>query len=183
MNESWKPAPGYEGIAEVSNVGQVRSIPHIDHRGRPWPGKLLKPYATGKGRNYMAVSLMRDSVKVHRLVAMAFLEADPVRLQVNHKNGDPTDNRVENLEWCTAQENVRHSFDALGKPPSGGHQGKLGALNHCSKAIVACLPDGRQERFGSAAEAARALGLQPSSVIRTANGKYAHTKHHRFQWA
>jgi len=183
VNESWKPAPGYEGLAEVSSAGLVRSIPHIDHRGRPWPGKLLKPYVTGKNRNYMAVSLAGHNVKVHRLVAMAFLPPDDEKDQVNHKNGNTQDNRAENLEWCTASQNVRHAFDVLGKKSSGGHSGKTGAKHHSAKAIVATLPDGTSKRFGGAAEAARALGLQAASVVRTANGLYAHTKQHRFQWA
>ena len=182
MSEEWKTAVGFEGRLEVSSIGRVRSIQHIDERNRLWPERVLKPYGTGRCRRYMAVSISGRNVKVHRLVAATFLPPDHLRTSVNHKNGDPTDNRVENLEWCTTRENVKHAFDVLGRAGCGGHSGKSGARHHCSRAISAKLPDGSERHFGSASEAARALGLGRSSVIRVANGVYASTKGHRFVW-
>lgn len=74
-------------------------------------------------RGYRHVSLWRDGKEfnclVHRLVAEAYLASDPTRTVVNHKNFDKTDNRVENLEWCTQKENVRHA-SAHGRFGKGG---------------------------------------------------------------
>lgn len=168
---------------EVSSDGQVRSLPHVDSRGRPWPGKTLKQTGTGKCRRYLCVSVEGRLRKVHRLVAEAFLRADATRTQVNHKNGDPMDNRAENLEWCSGSENVRHSFNVLKKSSSGGHGGKTGALHHSSKRVIATDGLGITTEFGSAAEAARALNLAASSVVRAANGKYRHTGGYTFRWA
>lgn len=179
---------------EVSSDGQVRSLAHVDHLGRPWPGRTLKPYVTGKGRGYLTVQIDRKNFKVHRLVAQAFLPADESRPDVNHKNGDTHDNRVENLEWCTAKENSKHAWDVLGrkalydslraagKPRPGGHPGKLGGAHHGSKPIIAVHPDGTVRRYDSAMCAARALGLRRESISRVASGFYKHSGGYRFSW-
>jgi hypothetical protein len=168
---------------EVSNDGQVRSLPHIDRRGRPWPGKVLRPTGTGRCRRYMCVSIDGRLRKVHRLVAEAFLPKSAGRDHVNHKNGDPTDNRAENLEWCTSSENVKHAYEVLGRVSCGGHRGKRGYLHHASREVIAIGIGGSECRYGSAAEAARVLGLRSESVIRTANGKYSHTGGIKFRWS
>lgn len=113
--EIWKDVDEYEGIYQVSSHGRVK---RVAPGPSTWPGRLLKP-----GRNtygYLHVSLYRDgkeqTVAVHRLVAEAFLERpSPGHNEVNHKNGDKTDNRVENLEWVTCSENHRHAHRVLGR--------------------------------------------------------------------
>lgn len=167
---------------EVSDTGLVRSLPRVDANGRSWPGQLLKPYRTGKGGGYLTVTIDGKHRKVHRLVAEAFLPPDAARPEVNHKQGDKDDNQAASLERCTTRENVRHAWEVLRRSPSGGHTGKRGALHHSSRPIEAVAPNGETAHFGSAAEAARQLGLQPASVIRTANGKYKHTGGYAFRW-
>jgi hypothetical protein len=157
---------------EVSSAGQVRSLAHTDQRGRPWPGKMLKPYKTGKDRKYLCVQIDRKNHKVHRLVALAFVSPVEGKPHVNHKDGDTFNNAASNLEWVTQQENVVHAFQVLGKASSGGHKGKLGAQHHCSKAVKVKSQDGQQERvFGSGAEAARFIGCAAGAVPRTCNGQ------------
>lgn len=78
--------------------------------------RVMVPHVTAKG--YLRLHLyVNDAVLrswVHRLVAEAFLGSAPTaKHQVNHKNGVPSDNRVENLEWCTQSENMRHSYHVL----------------------------------------------------------------------
>lgn len=112
MNEQWKDVEGYEGIYQMSSLGRVRSF-HQDVT----VGRILEPYKAGRG--YLQVTLCRDEerkrVYVHRLVAFAFLGPAPSPdHEINHKNGNKQDNRVENLEWVTAAYNTRHAIRALG---------------------------------------------------------------------
>lgn len=102
--EIWKDIPNYEGLYQVSNLGRVKSF----KRGKE---KILKPRLDRVG--YYHVGLCeggeRKSNLVHRLVMLAFVgESD---LQVNHKNGAKSDNRLENLEYCTSSENTQHAYD------------------------------------------------------------------------
>ena len=102
--EVWKPIKGFVGY-EVSNTGLVRI-----HFEKPC---ILKMYNKG---SYLRVRLTdskneRKSCLVHRLVADTFLIKPDINYPVvNHKNGIKTDNRVENLEWCSQSENISHAY-------------------------------------------------------------------------
>lgn len=110
MKEIWKDIKGYEGLYQVSNLGRVRSFPRRGtHTNKI---HILKPGINHKG--YLQVGLVNKgkshSYKVHRLVADAFIQNLNRKEQVNHINGVKTDNRVENLEWCTNKENMKHAW-------------------------------------------------------------------------
>lgn len=107
MTETWKPVLGYEGRYEVSDQGQVKSI---------LAGKVLAPNKMNHG--YTCVHLYtngrstRQVKTIHQLVAAAFLPNPEQYREVNHKNFIRHDNRVENLEWVSRKQNVRHALAA-----------------------------------------------------------------------
>lgn len=105
--EIWKDIPNYEGMYQVSNLGRVKSFNY----NRTGKEGVLKPKPHRDG--YFQVMLYKGGRgkmnKIHRLVILAFLGQSD--LQVNHINGIKTDNRLENLEYCTGSENIRHAFN------------------------------------------------------------------------
>lgn len=129
--EVWLPVVGYEGYYEVSSLSRVRSVERVVNEGKKGAylakGVVLRPGLGGTG--YYTVSLCGKSYKLHRLVAIAFIENPLNKDFVNHKNGIKTDNRIENLEWCTSVENNRHAFASGLKPNTMGENHWLSKLN------------------------------------------------------
>jgi hypothetical protein len=122
--ELWAPVSGYEGMYSVSSHGRVRSEARtvIDSLGRPqrFAERILSPYPDTSG--YHLVSLLnrckRSRGAVHRLVARAFLADRPPGAQVDHIDGDRTNNRLINLRWVTPAENSQRQL------PHATHRGK-----------------------------------------------------------
>lgn len=115
MMEIWVDVIGYDGLYEVSNLGNVKSCDGVfKNQYTSWPkkGKLLKPRVHTGG--YLRVNLWDNGrvtdKYIHRLVADAFLPFDPDRPYINHKDGNKTNNVVSNLERVTHQENIDHAM-------------------------------------------------------------------------
>lgn len=102
----WRPVKGYEGLYEISNTGEVKSI---YYNKKP---KILKKSMTTTG--YYKVGLWKNkrkkSLRVHKLVAKAFIPNPENKPNINHIDGNPLNNHRGNLEWCTQQENVIHAI-------------------------------------------------------------------------
>ena len=117
MNEIWKDIKGYEGFYQVSNLGRVKSlsravkvgIKNVDYATKS--EKILKPYKNCNGYFLVKLCLNKNDkqYQVHRLVAEAFIDNPNNLSQVNHKDKIKTNNRVDNLEWCTNEYNSRYS--------------------------------------------------------------------------
>lgn len=116
--EVWKPVIGYEGLYEVSNLGRIKRLSKNLYQicgGTPCKRilkkKILKNCFVTHG--YIGIGLSKDkkrkSFTIHRLVAIAFIQNPDNKPQINHKNFNKSDNRVENIEWVSAQENVNHA--------------------------------------------------------------------------
>lgn len=103
--EQWKNIENYEGLYEVSNLGRVKSLQNGQE-------KILKPHKKNT-KGYLQVGLWKDGkvkkIQIHRLVASAFIPNPNNLPQVNHKNENPQNNCVQNLEWCDCQYNIDYS--------------------------------------------------------------------------
>ena len=146
MND-WRNIKGYEGHYQVSSAGQVRSL----KRG----GRLMSPAVSRTG--YHQVNLyLEGRVKhfyEHRLVAAAFIRPIPDGMEVNHKDGDKSNNDVKNLEIVTSEENLRHARET-GLMPSGGERSPVAKLTEEAVREIRRSKDHREraaevaDRFG-----------------------------------
>lgn len=119
-NEQWVPIKGYEGYYEISSYGRVKSLARRNRN----IDMILVPVKYGKGNRYRAISLsVMGKIKkcyIHRLVATAFIPNPRMYREVNHLDGVPTNNNVNNLEWCDKRHNHLHAYAmGLQKPMVG----------------------------------------------------------------
>lgn len=118
--EEWRDIQGYEGLYQVSNNGRVRSLARNSTKG-----KIL---CQAVKRGYSHVCLSKDNKKkhfaVHRLVALAFIPNPSKKPEVNHIDGNRSNNNIANLEWVTRAENELHAYRTLGKAPNRPWEGK-----------------------------------------------------------
>jgi hypothetical protein len=126
--EIWKSVKGYEGFYEVSNLGRVRTIARIaiglsklkNPRKTPVKAKIKKSRINQSG--YVTVALVRNNVSavtyLHRIIATAFISNPKGYKIINHKNGIKSDNRIENLEWCTSGYNNQHAINTRLRKPA-----------------------------------------------------------------
>lgn len=148
MAEIWKDVVGYERYYEVSNFGNIRN---------KITGKKLTPSLKRNG--YMAVDLRygeAHTISVHRIVANAFID-NPNNLPcVNHKNEIKTDNRSDNLEWCTQKYNANYGYGA----------------NARNTPILQLDIEGRFVRmWSSIKDAAETLGIKYQGISRVCRGE------------
>lgn len=155
MEEMWKDIPNYEGIYQASNLGQIRSVEGKKtytqrHGERTWKGRIIKPK---KCRDFnlcgYRVSLWKDGKHkdylVARLVCTTWHEnLIDTKMTVNHKDGNRLNNNIENLEWLSIGDNIRHGFE-----------NDLFKQNHT---VLTSKKDGTKYTFRSQTLAGRFLG-------------------------
>lgn len=169
MKEIWKDVKGYKGFYQISNLGNIRCCQRIDKIGRHKKSKILKLDKQYDG--YLKICLHKSckqkKVMIHRLVAEAFIPNPENKPEVNHINGKKDDNRVENLEWVTRKENMKHAFNT-------------GLAHVWNKKKVICLETGII--FNSASEAERNMNLCTNKVSAVCRGVRKSTGGYRFMY-
>lgn len=168
--EIWKDVKGYEGYYQVSNTGRVKSLERViilkDRQGNARPSvykeKLLKQSIekkdryNWKDRYYVRLSKNGRSERcyVHRLVAETFIDNPSNKDQINHKDGNPLNNNVNNLEWSSSKENIAHAFS--------------NKLIRTEKPVIQMDKETLQEirEYRSESDACRALGVTQGKVLR-----------------
>lgn len=151
MEEKWRDIPGYEGLYQVSNFGRVRNHKGVILALNKRPSNTQERYLIKLSKNNKKRSFL-----VHRLVATAFIPNPEDKETVNHIDGDPLNNRSDNLEWATKSENHLHRVYSLGEH----------SLLPCKP--VRCVESG--QIYPSLCAAARDLRIQQSSISQVING-------------
>lgn len=133
--EHWQAIVGYEGIYDVSSAGRIR---RVAPGPGTWPGRILKAYVSGWG--YLWVSLSRQGQQrfhsVHRLVASAFIGVPGRGDEVNHRDGDKTNNCPQNLEWTTPLGNMAHARQLGLLPNRSGSANSRAKVNEVDVPII-----------------------------------------------
>ena len=160
--EEWRDVLEFEELYQVSNFGNVRTVKNGEAE-----------MSQQENRNgYMTVHLRNKGVErramVHRLVAEAFIPNPDELRDVNHKNGDKSDNRVENLEWVSHSDNMAHSFRELGKN-----------VRHI---VQLDLDNNFIERWNSIIEASEATGICRTDIGECCRGNRKHTKGYKWKY-
>lgn len=159
MKEIWKPIKGYDGLYEVSNLGNIASLNYCG-TGRRQNLKFKE-----QGMGYCTVGISKNgkakTFLVHRLVAEAFVPNPENYPLVNHIDEDKLNNRADNLSWCTYEQNNNHG--TKNKRISQKLKGK-GVNRGRSRAVIAILPDGTEEYYPSMAEVGRVLSSSKGNI-------------------
>lgn len=170
MIEEWKDIKGYEGAYQISNYGRVRSVDRIVHSKNKYfqKGIELKIHSTGK-YNFVTVSKNNRTKRLylHRLVAEHFVENLNGYNVVNHKDEDKTNNRADNLEWCTSKYNANY-----------GSRNKKIAMSKGKK--VAMIKDGVVLKIFDSQAEARRKGFSQAQISKCCNGIVKH--YLGYQW-
>ena len=173
--EQWKPVKGYEGFYEVSNLGQVKGIERIETRrnGTPYHVKesLLYQYKGKEG--YFRVRLRKPgntkTLLVHRLVAVAFVKNPNGFLEITHKDECKTNNKAENLEWCSRKYNITYGT------------GRERQAEKQSKKVYQYSLDGKLVKEWKSTKECKRNGHDQWRIVDCCRGK-AKT-HHGYKWS
>ena len=170
MQEIWKDIKGFDGYYQVSTLGNVRSIDRKDSLGRLWKGKNRKFKSNNRG--YLQVSLFKNGKEkyflVHRLVADTFIENSKDLTQVNHKDQNNKNNKVDNLEWCSNYYNA-HFGDRIERC----------GIKH--RKPVKAIKDGEEIYFDGVTLAEKELSLK-SGALSAAIRRHGTAGGYRFEY-
>lgn len=167
MKEVWKDIEGYEGLYQVSNFGRIKSLSRKDGFFN-MPTRIKKQNISN---HYFAVGLSKNGIyktmHVHRIVAKAFLQNPDNLPQVNHKDENKLNNRVDNLEWCSAKYNVNYGTCTKRRAKTQRESG-CQINNKASSVPVKCLEN--NIIYPSIREAERKLNFDGSCISKVCRG-------------
>lgn len=118
MIEVWKDIKGYKGLYQISNLGRVKSLPK-KRKNKSGTYSLYKEKIikgnnckgnSGRSRIFLYINGKRKQIKIHHLVALHFIAGYEANKTVNHIDGNRLNNHMDNLEWITKEENLRHGW-------------------------------------------------------------------------
>ncbi|WP_304612688.1 NUMOD4 domain-containing protein [Paramuribaculum intestinale] len=174
--EEWRDIPGYDGLYQVSSLGRVK---HLAVKATPGSGRYAKTETIRKQNfmknGYLVVDLYKDNIRktwlVHRLVALTFIPNPDDLPYVNHIDSNRANCALSNLEWCTASQNIQHSYDANNRREKMNW--KSGIENKRAKAILMLDKVSRKvlRRFDCIRDAERELGILNNCIVRCLKGK------------
>ena len=169
--EQWKDISGFEGMYQVSDTGQVRSLDRFDDRGRHLKGRVLSQGSGTKGYKMTVLSKLgvHTTRNTHRFVAKAFIPNPDNLPSVNHMDGNKQNNHVSNLEWVTQKENIRHAMNTGLTDISGEKNNKAVLTEEDVRMIRKIYISGSQE-FGQVA-LGRKFGVSPNTIGFIVKGK------------
>lgn len=183
-NEEWKPVKGFEGLYEISNKGRLKRVSRdvLDQRGiiQHFPEQLIKGTLSVYG--YMQTTLRKNrrkiNVRIHKLVAEAFIENPNNKPIVDHIDGNKVNNNADNLRWVTNSENIRNEntyprFREI-----------VVNLRKSECIEVYQLDDNYNiiRNFNNAEEAAKFVGCTPSSIRQACKPNHKHYKVKGYHW-
>lgn len=178
MIEEWKDVLGFEGFYQVSSEGNVRSVDrkYVTSNGKErfYKGKLLTPSDAGKGYKNVMLSAKgrRATPRVCRIVAEAFVPNPKNLPQVNHKDENKSNDRADNLEWCTAKYNTNYGT------------GLKRRSQKISKKVLQFDLDGNLiAEWESISAAGKTLGIDGSHITRCCKGKLFKSGGYRWKYA
>lgn len=190
--EVWKDITGYEGLYQVSNLGRVKSLARevftgVYMRQIPETIKISQKHSSG---NYRSIVLSKEGKKtprlIHRLVAEAFIPNPNNKPEIDHKDGDPTNNNSNNLRWATRKENNnfpihKHRVSESKKGCKSSQCGKFGKLHHNSIPVVRISFNGVVAEYECLMAAARD-GFNLNAVWNCCNGRVKTHKGYRWMY-
>lgn len=182
--EIWRDIEGYENLYQVSSKGRVRSLDrYVNNKGKLdfRKGKILTPCNRKDG--YLSVSLSKDGVitthSIHRLVATAFIPNPNNYPMINHKDENPQNNFVENLEYCDAKYNMNYGTINKRRGESLGY----GKNNPYSKPILQFTKEGEFIRkWDCSMDIQRELGFNNSNITACCKGKKHFLSAYGYKW-
>lgn len=178
--EIWQNINGFEGLYKISTAGRIKSLGNgLSTNSETKKERIIKTNFSKTG--YEKVKLFKNGVRyyfsVHRLVAITFLDNGSNLREVNHKDGNKSNNNVSNLEWVSSSENQKHAFRL------GLQKSKIGSNNKQSKKVAQYDLDGNLIRvFDCIKQVKRELGFNSYGIIKCCKKEKRYKTAYKFKW-